>query len=247
MKKRTKRTLAISGKVLLRLVLASILCVIMYLSMMFIATGMFSDVIGYQIHEEKENGDIVLVDEHYYAVGEEHLTRADVKDNQALTELREVPPKTLLVFNILSQIMMLVVFAIFPYHILWEFGNRDDTKVRYKGQRPDPYRGFRVGALATIPHAILWALLLLVKFGVMPDGYVEIYRWVNIPYMPFFNWMTSNGDVQNTALWKLLLMLLMLLYIPVVSGISYRMGHNQFSIREHLVFAKKKDQVDDEI
>ena len=247
MKKRTKRTLAVSGKVLLRLVLASILCVIMYLSMMFIATGMFSDVIGYQIHEEKENGDIVLVDEHYYVAGEKHLTRADVEDDQALTELREVPQKTLMIFNILSQIMMLIVFAIFPYHILWEFGNRDDTKVRYKGQRPDPYRGFRVGALATIPHTILWALLLLVKGGLMPDGYVEIYRWVNIPYMPFINWITSNGDLRNTALWKLLLMLLMLLYIPIISGISYRMGHNQFSLREHLVFAKKKDPVDDEI
>ena len=50
MKKRTKRTLAISGKVLLRVVLASVLCAIMYLSMMFIATAMFSEVIGYQIH-----------------------------------------------------------------------------------------------------------------------------------------------------------------------------------------------------
>ena len=247
MKKRTKRTLGVSGKVLLRLVLATVLCVILYFSMMFIATGMFSNVIGYQIHEENENKEIVLVKEHIYEDGEEHLTKADIEDNQVLTALREVPPATLKVFNVLSQIVMLIVFAIFPYHILWEFGNRDDTKVRYKGQRPDPWRGFRVGGFAMVPYALLWVLLLMTKFGVMPTGYVEAYRWINIPFMPFINWVTSNGDLQNTAVWQLLLLLPILLFIPVVCGIAYRMGHNQFSIREHMVFAKKKEETDDEI
>lgn len=247
MKKRTKRTLSVSGKVLLRLILATVLCAILYLSMMFIATGMFSNVVGYQIHEEKEDETIVLVEEHLYEEGEEHLTKADVEDNQVLTELREVPPTTLKVFHALSQIMMLIVLAIFPYHVLWEFGNRDDTKVRYKGQRPDPYRGFRVGAFAMVPYAVLWALLLLVKFGIVSDRYAEVYRWANVPFMPFINWVTSNGDMHNTAIWQFLLLLPMLLYIPIVCGISYRMGHNQFSIREHLVFSKKKEETDEEI
>lgn len=247
MKKRTKRTLGVSGKVLLRLVLATVLCVILYFSMMFIATGMFSNVIGYQIHEENENKEIVLVKEHIYEDGEEHLTKADIEDNQVLTALREVPPATLKVFNVLSQIVMLIVFAIFPYHILWEFGNRDDTKVRYKGQRPDPWRGFRVGGFAMVPYALLWVLLLMAKFDVMPTWYVEAYRWINIPFMPFINWVTSNGDLQNTAVWQLLLLLPILLFIPAVCGIAYRMGHNQFSIREHMVFAKKKEETDDEI
>ena len=38
-----------------------------------------------------------------------------------------------------------------------------------------------------------------------------------------------------------------LLFVPVVCGVSYQMGHRQFSIREHLVFAKKSDESDDEI
>ena len=241
MKKRTKKTLVVSGKVLLRVILATVLCAIMHLSMMFIATGMFSDVIGYQIHEEQDNGEIVLVDNHVYAEGEKHLSKSDVEDNQVLTELREVPPKTLLVFNILSQVMMLVRFAIFPYHILWEFGNRDDTKVRYKGQRPDPLRGFRVGALVTIPYAVLWVLLVLARFGVLPDGYMQVYRLATMPFFPYVQWMTSGGNLHEAAVWQLLLLLPMLLYLPIVCGVSYRMGHKQFSIHEHLVFAKKEN------
>ena len=46
MKKRTKKTLLVAGKVLLRVVLASVLCAILYFSMLTIATGLFSDVIG---------------------------------------------------------------------------------------------------------------------------------------------------------------------------------------------------------
>lgn len=246
MKKRTKKTLAVSGKVLLRLLLATVLCGILYLSMMFIATGMFSDVVGYQIHEEQENGEIVLVENHRYAEGEKHLAKSDVDDNQVLTELREVPPNTLLVFSIISQVMLLVLFAIFPYHILWEFGNRDDTNVRYKGQRPDPWRGFRVGALVTIPYVLLWLLLLLAYFGVLPDGYMQVYRLATMPFFPLVQWITSGGNLHETAIWQLLLLLPMLLYLPVVCGVSYRLGHKQFSIHEHLVFAKKDEKDSEE-
>ena len=241
MKKRTKKTLAVSGKVLLRVLLATVLCAIMHLSMMFIATGMFSDVIGYQIHEEQEDGKIVLVENHVYTDGEKHLSKSDVEDNQVLTELREVPPKTLLVFNILSQVMMLVMFAIFPYHILWEFGNRDDTKVRYKGQRPDPLRGYRVGALVTIPYVVLWALLVLARLDVLPVGYMQVYRLATMPFFPYVQWMTSGGNLHETPIWQLLLLLPMWLYLPIVCGVSYQLGHKQFSIHEHLVFAKKVD------
>ena len=247
MKKRTKRTLGVSGKVLLRLVLATVLCAILYFSMLTIATGMFSEEIGYQLHEETENGDIVLVEKHTYQPGEKHLTKLDVEDNQVLTPHLEVPAKTLNVFQILSQIMMLVVLAIFPYHVLWQFGNRDDTNVKYKGQRMDLWRGFRVGAFAMVPYFVLWLLLLMAKFGVFPQGYSQVYRLVNISFMPFINALTYNGDLVKTAVWRIVALLPMLLYVPVVCGIAYRLGHNQFSIREHLVFAKKKETTEEEI
>ena len=239
MKKRTKKTLAVSGKVFLRVILATVLCAILYFSMLTIATGLFSDVVGYQIFEVKENDDTELIEEHYYEPGEKPINEADIDDNQTIIALREVAPDTLAVFQVISQIMMLIILAIFPYHILWEFGNRDDTRVRYKGQRPDPIRGYRIGFFASVPYLILWVLLLLTKYGIMPTGYTQVYRLATFAFWPFVNWLTSNGNLQETALWQLLLLLLTVVYLPVVCGISYQMGHQQFSIREHLVFAKK--------
>lgn len=249
MKKRTKKTLSVAGQVLLRLLLATVLCGILFLSMMAIATGMFSDVVGYQIHEEQKDGTIKLIEEKRYADGEKPVSKSDLKltDDQVFTPIREVPPQTLAVFNGLAQVMMLVVLAIFPYHIAWQFGNRDDTNVRYKGQRPDPWRGYRIGAFASVPYAVLWVLLLVAKFGLLPESYTQVYRLATIPFMPYVQWVMPAASLQDTAIWQLLLLLPMLLYVPIVCGISYRLGHKQFSIREHLVFASKKENADEEI
>lgn len=241
MKKRTKKTLSVSGKVFLRLVLATVLCAIVYLSMMTIGIGMdaFSQVVGYQLYEEKDNGQIVCIETHTYKAGETHITKADIEDNQSLTETRDFLPNVKTVFQIVSQVFMLIILAIFPYHIMWEFGNRDDTNVRYKGQRPDPYRGFRVGAFAMVPYVLLWLCLLFTWLDILPESYAQVYRVATIPFMPYVQWVMPNV-LSNTTITQLLLLLPTLLYIPVVCGISYRLGHKQFSIRERLVFAKKK-------
>ena len=241
MKKRTKKTLATAGKVLLRVLLASVLCAILYFSMLTIATGVFSDVIGYQVYNvETESGE-----DFYFADGVSPEDKPESTDKIVVTDLRKVSAATQKTFDIISQIMMLIVLAIFPYHILWEFGNHDDTKVRYKGQKLDRMRGYRVGSIAAIPFFVLWVLLMLTKFGVMPSGYTLVYRLATIAFMPFVNWATANGNLQACSIWQLFVLLLMAVYIIVVCGVSYQMGHQQFSIQEHLVFAHKKPEEED--
>ena len=243
MKKRTKKTLATAGKVLLRVLLTTVLCAILYFSMLTIATGVFSDVVGYQVYNvETESGE-----DFYFADGVSPEDKPESTDEMMVIDLREVSPNTQKTFNIISQIMMLIVFAIFPYHILWELGNHDDTKVRYKGQREDRLRGYRVGAFAAIPYFVLWVLLMLAKVGVMPDGYALVYRLATIPFMPFVNWVTANGNLQACSVWQLFALLLMVVYLIVVCGVSYRLGHQQFSLHEHLVFAKEKPEGETEI
>lgn len=241
MKKRTKKTLVTAGKVLLRVLLATVLCAILYFSMLTIATGVFSDVVGYQVYNvETESGE-----DFYFADGVSPEDKPESTEELMVIDLRKVSADTQKTFDIISQIMMLIVLAIFPYHILWELGNHDDTKVRYKGQKMDRMRGYRVGGFVAIPYVVLWALLLLAKFGVMPAGYALVYRLATFPFWPFVNWMTASGNLQVCSLWQLFALLLMAVYIVVVCGVSYQMGHQQFSIHEHLVFAKKKPEEED--
>ena len=163
MNKRTKKTLSVAVKLFIRLLVATVLCAILYVSMNVITTAFLSDVVGYQVYEQNEDGEVSQVGEdYYYKAGEEHATAESLKlkDNQMMTSIRVVPAGKQTAMNVITQVLLLVLFGIFPYHILWAFGNRDDTNTRYRGQRTDSLRGFKVGLLATAPFALVWLLLL---------------------------------------------------------------------------------------
>lgn len=252
MKKRTKKTLSIAVKVFIRLLLASVLCAILYVSMNVISTAFFSNIVGYQIFEQNENGEVNMVVEHYYQSGDPIQTADTIElaDNQMFSAIRVVPPGAQKTMNVISQVLMLIVLGVFPYHILWEFGNRDDTNVRYRGQRPDPLRGAKIGLLAISPFAVSLVVLLLSKYIVPLGNYLAIYRVTAFPYLPYVNWLL--GDAASAAavsIWRLLLLIPTLFFVPLVCSVAYRMGGRQFSIAEFITFSKKAEDhpMDEEI
>lgn len=244
MNKRSKKTIQMALKVFVRLLLAGVLCAILYVSMNVISTGLLSNVVGYQIFEQTENQETIMVEEHFYQPGETVVEAKDLelKDNQIFSAIREVPDTAKGIMKTLSQVMMLILVCVFPYHILWEFGHRDDTNVRYHGQRPDPFRGAKIGLLAMLPYAICTLLMIVSKYVAALSGMLSIYRFIAFPYLPYFNWLVGEATTAaDVSLIRLLLMLPMLLIVPVVCGIAYRLGGQSFSIAEFITFQKKKD------
>lgn len=251
MSKRAKKTLSVAVSLFWRLLLAMVLCAILYVSMNVITTAFFSDVVGYQVYEQDESGEVSQVGEdYYYEEGEEHVTAVDLglKDNQLLTSIRVVPESKQTVMNWVTQILLLILFGIFPYHILWSFGNRDDTNTRYRGQRPDPWRGVKIGFLATTPFILVWLLLVISKCGVLSEVMVQAYRITAFPFYPYVNWLlgTATASVE-IAWWRILLLCPIYLFVPAISGISYRLGGKQFSFAEFITFKKNKVEDDGEI
>jgi len=249
MKKRTKKTLSVAVKVFTRLLLATVLCAILYVSMNVISTAFFSDVVGYQIFEQNENQAVSMIEEHYYQSGETIMTAEtmDLADNQMFTAIRVVPDTAKRVMDVISQILMLIVLGVFPYHILWEFGNRDDTNVRYRGQRPDPLRGFKIGLLSMVPFALSWAALIASKYIPVLRNYLAVYRVTAFPYLPYINWMLGDAtSAVDVALWRVLLLISTLLVVPLVCTVAYGMGGRQFSIVEFMTFKSKKSVAQDD-
>lgn len=250
MKKRTKKTISISLKLFVRVLLAMVLCAIMYVSMNVIGTAFFSDVVGYQVFEQAEDESVSMITEHYYTDGEKELTASDLelKDNQMFTAIRVVSDNTKGVLDVVSQILMLIVLGIFPYHILWEFGNRDDTNVRYRGQRPDPWRGVKIGLLAISPFFLVW-LILFVANAFAPTGLLlDAFKLSSFAYAPYVNWVLGAADGDAIiAWWRLILLLPVYLFVPAVSGISYHFGGHHFSLSEFITFKQKKAETEDEI
>ena len=251
MNKRAKKTLSIAVKLFWRLLMATVLCAILYVSMNVITTAFFSDVVGYQLYEQNDDGEVFQVGEdYYYKDGEEHVTAESlgVKDNQVLTSIRVVPENKQTTMNWITQILLLILFAIFPYHILWAFGNRDDTNIRYRGQRSDSWRGVKIGLLAVSPFALVWLFLLISKFGILSEPALQAYRLTAFPYYPYVNWVLGSAKSSADVSWyRLLLLMPTFFYVPVISGVSYRLGGNQFSFAEFITFKKNAEQIDEEI
>ena len=249
MKKRTKKTLSVAGKVFLRLLLSLIMCAILYISISVLSSGLLSVNVGYRIYEQAEDESVEMIEEHYYTDDEEVLTAEDLelKENQMFTSIRVVPDTTAAVMEVIAQILLIVLLCIFPYSIMWQFGSRDDTNVRYRGQKPEPWRGVKVGALANAPFALLWLLLLAAKFGVMPGSFIQLYRLVTFPFLPYVNWLFGSvSSAVDADLWRILALIPTLLVVPAVCGVAYRLGGTQFSISEFLTFAKKKEDTKDD-
>ena len=250
MKKRTKKTLEIALKLFSRMLVGMILCAIMYVSMNVISTAFFSDIVGYQVFEQAEDESVTQIEEHYYSEGEELQTEESLglKDNQMLTAIRVTPDSTKNVMNTISQILMLIVLGIFPYHILWQFGNRDDTNVRYRGQRPDPYRGIKIGAIATAPFIAVWLALFISNLAGPTGIILDVFKLSTFAYAPYTNWILGAADGSAViAWWRLLLLLPIYLFVPAVSGISYRLGGRRFSLSEFITFKSKETADDDTI
>ncbi len=250
MKKRTLKTWKYAGKTLLRSVLATILCAFLYLSMSVIGIGLLGQEVGYRIVEQDKSGELIIVEEHYYAPGEPTVNNVKLEEGQRLDKIREISDGKALGRDIVTQLLMLFIVGVFPYSMLWELGDKDSIGVRYKGRKADPLRGLKIGTLANIPYFLLYILLLGSKMGLISSSYLPIYRLIHLPFLPYINMVVDPAiaSASDAAVWQLLLVLPILLVVPAVCCVAYILGSKQISIKEHMTYAGiKKGNADTEI
>lgn len=240
MKKQTKKTLCLSTKIWGRIVAATVMSGLLYLSMFIIFNAMFSEQIGYRIYGSDGQGNTVQIGEHFYTEEENAETVPQIEEGQTTTPIKQMSKTGKLWMGITTSVFTLSVLAISPYDQLWQLGSRDDNMVRCGRKKPNPWRGVKVGLLANIPSTLLFIMLVLAKYGWMFPGYLTVFRLCNLPFLPYIN--VFMGTVATEISYSSLFAVgATLLYIPAVCGIAYHMGVKQFSIREKLTYAKGRE------
>ncbi len=248
-KTKNRSTLSLALSVWGRMIVAGFMCAVIYLSMSVLANGVFSHAVGYQLYNVDEKAKTSeLVTEYRYKEGET-LESLGVKagEGQRLQEIKELPAGAARATDIVTGIMMLILFAIFPYNILWDLGSRDDNLVHFEHMEYDPTRGLRVGLLASIPAAALYVALVIAKIAGKAKWYLSLYRILNITFLPYINAVIGDATAPaELGVPALLLLILPLLVVPAVCGGAYILGYRQFSIHERLTYknigTKKKGQ-----
>lgn len=240
----------LGAQVFLRTLLASVLCVFLYLSMSLLGMGLLGSNVGYRIVETTESGERTVVKEYYYEPGEEEVTSPELPKGQTLEHIRDVSAGVQRGIDIVTQLFMLLVVCAFPYTMLRSLGDKDLVGVRYRGRRETLLRGLVVGAIGNIPACFLYVLLLISKWGLLSETYLPLYRLLNLPYIPYINMIVPAAvkSAVEMTVWQLLGILPILLVIPAVCCVAYILGYKQISLQEHATYVGiKKGNADTEI
>lgn len=238
--------------VFLRTILVSLLCLMVYFGIWVILETVSTHEIGYRVYELDENNNPVVVEEVYTEDGDTAPTTSataptgstdETTRYQQIEKIRsEMPAGVVALREILCQIIMLLLLIAFPYSMLWLQGDRDRNRVHFGRMDPDPWRGVRVGLMAAIPYMVVYVLLIASKLSLFMDGFIHLARFIMTPFLPLYNLVADPQAIVATAdvpWWGIAVLLIPVAALPVICGGAYHLGYKQYSIREHLTYAKQ--------
>lgn len=244
MKKTTKNSIKYALKLWGRVVFAVIMCAVLYFSLHMLVSALCSREVGYRIYETDAAGSMVEVDSHYYGIGEDSSMSVTLSEGQTKQPIKELTTTAATIFNVLVLILMLAILAVFPYDRMWQLGARDENMVQCGKKKADNLRGFKIGLMASIPSAVLYLLLILTKFELLPSWYMTIFRVCNLPYLPFINmFFTVSVSVPQAPWYAFVAALITVFYVPAVCALGYFLGRKGFSLHDHAVYKQKKDRM----
>lgn len=242
MKKKTKNSIKYALKLWGRIVFATIMCAVLYFSLHMLVSALFSHEVGYRIYAADESGATVEIESHYYTADEDATMSVPLLEGQTKQPIKILTGGAAVSFNILVQILMLAVLAVFPYDRMWQLGARDENMVQCGKKKADNLRGFKIGLMASIPSAVLFVLLILAKSQVIPDWYMTIFRACNMPYLPLINCFFTVDTTVTAAPWfAFVAASVSVFFVPAVCALGYRLGRSGFSLHDHFVYKSKKE------
>lgn len=146
------------------------------------------------------------------------------------------------VFYTLTQVFNLIVLITVIWQVVYYMGFRDSNMVRTGHMKEDLYKGFKIGAIAQVP----WFVFLIAS--VVLNLRFSIYRIFNSAYY----WLvtaiagTFKGKeiaaitMGNIGVFKIILFALVLLIVPVISGVIYVLGYKGIDIFSKFIYKKNK-------
>ena len=239
--------------VILRTVLVSLMCLMVYFGVWVILESISTHEIGYRVYELDANSNPVVVEE-VYTEDEDPAsttapTTAPTGDTTETTQYQytekirsEMPGGIVALREILCQVIMLLLLTAFPYSMLWLQGDKDRNRVNFGRMQPDPWRGVRVGLMAAIPYMVVYLLLLASKLSLFMDSFIHLARFIMTPFLPLYNLVAGPQAVAATAdvpWWGIAVLIIPVAALPAICGMAYHLGYKQYSIWEHLTYAKQ--------
>lgn len=227
-----------------RMVIVTVMCIFLCMSMSVLATAIFTDNIGYEAYGVKEGQEeSVFLYKHFNADGED-TKKAEYEEqgytvttNSIRSELKGGGNATFLVVTQLFNTLLTVSFI---YPNLWQLGAKDSNLVKFKHKNEDKFKGLKIGLVGSVPAVLLWVALFVCKY-VKPDLPTALYRFLNCSNYSFIYAVCKNATVGELSIVQLMVLLLLIFIFPLVAYGAYLLGYKDISLGERFIYKKTKN------
>lgn len=128
-------------------------------------------------------------------------------------------------------VVNIIILSMLIYPKSWDEGFRDPNRVKYGHMNKFLYKGFVAGLLADIPFILVYIVFIV----------CSLTKWnkeIMLLLMYVFN-MTFFSLIKDLQQMPIALVVI-LLPVPIISGVSYILGYNQIMISRKIIYKKKK-------
>ena len=240
MKEIFKTGLKIYGKT----IVVTIMCFFIVISMSTIATGFFSENIGYKAYgATSESSDYTELYTYYFEDGEDTQKVGFEEKGYTLklSNIRsEISKSGNLFYLISSQVFCLSILITFLYNTTWTLGIKDNNMVRIGHKTEDKLKGFKAGLISIIPYCIFIICLIILKNGALAKFPPAVLKLATTPFYSFSELIIGRvSTLRDISVIRLIGLILLQLLIPIISGVSYYLGYKDISLGERFVYKKK--------
>lgn len=142
-------------------------------------------------------------------------------------------------FLIVSQIFAFCFTCGCIYPELWHIGTKDSNLVKFNHKSEDKFKGFKIGAVATVPNYLFLVFLALARVGLFPKFPMALYMLLNSSVYSFIQVIVGSAvAVSELSVWRLALLFILPLIIPAIAGVSYILGYKNISLSEKFIYKK---------
>ena len=146
------------------------------------------------------------------------------------------------VWPIIIQVLDFIMYTPIVYSAAWGIGCREKNYVHFGHMKADLWRGTKIGFIAIAPYSLCLFLMILSKAGIIPNIFA-IIRFIYAPFATFFYLFIPNlttSSIDEISYLGIFLASLLQLYVPLVTGIAYRLGYKGISLYQKLIYQNKK-------
>lgn len=125
------------------------------------------------------------------------------------------------------------------YLAAWPVGFTDRNRVKYGYSKEDFAKGAKAGALATLPFMIPSVLLALAKAGILPGGFLYIFRLLTPVLFPlYYSVFPASQLISEIGIASIAVSFLLPLVFVAIAGAGYFLGYHDTQLSA--LFRKNK-------